>query len=159
MRQSLSETPSVPSAATGGGRSAGYAVAVALALSVVVAVAAIVDQVGGRTLIEHADAMYASSGKQPSASLLYGVVYTVAVVDAALWLLVLRVARSRRRSAAALAVIVTVISASLALLLLASTEYDARIFPPLWGVLAILPAVAGTFATVLLLRRNVTLSR
>ncbi|HEY9410848.1 MAG TPA: hypothetical protein VIP77_14805 [Jiangellaceae bacterium] len=154
MRQSLSETLPVPTTPTGRRRSAGYAVVVAVALSVVVAVAAIVDQVGGRTLIEHADATYASSGKQPSASLLYGLMYTVAVVDAALWLLVLRVARSRRRAAGVLAVIVTAISASLAALLLVSTEYDARIFPPLWGVLAILPAVAGILAAALLLRRS-----
>ncbi|MFB9836431.1 hypothetical protein [Actinoallomurus acaciae] len=146
MRQSLSKN-------SGGGRSAGRAVVVAIALSLVLAVAAIIDQTGGHSLTDHTDAVYRSSGKQPSAALLYGLVYTVAVIDAVLWLLVLGVARSHRLPASALAVTVIVITAGLALLLLASSEYDARIFPPLWGTLAILPAVAGILATVFLLRR------
>ncbi|MGV9349409.1 hypothetical protein ACWDSD_32355 [Streptomyces spiralis] len=140
--------------ATRGRRSAGYAVVVAIALSLVLAMAAIVDQAGGRTLSDHADAVYASSGKQPAPSLLYGLVYTVAAVDALLWLLVLRAARSHRRSAVILVVIVILVSASLAALLLVSSEYGARIFPPLWGVLAILPTVAGIVAAVLLRRRD-----
>ncbi|WP_333766751.1 hypothetical protein [Streptomyces sp. IBSBF 2435] len=135
-----------------GRRPAHGAVAVALVLSVVLAVAAIVDQAGGRSLIEHADDVYASSGKEPSASVLYGLVYAVAVVDFLLWLLVLGVARSHRLLAAVLAVAVIAVSAGLAVLLLVSTEYDARIFPPLWGVLALLPAAAGVLAATLLLR-------
>ena len=151
MRQSLSENPGV---ATGRRRSARYAVLAAVALSAVLAVAAVIGQAGSHNLINHADAVYASYGKQPSADLLYGLVYSVAVVDALLWLLVLRVARSHRRSAAVLAVIVIAISAGLAVLLLASSEYDAQIFPPLWGVLAILPAAAGIPAAALLLRQD-----
>ena len=154
MRQSLSEDPAAPTVATAGRRSAGYAVLVAVALSVLLAAAAIVDQAGGHTLSDHANAVYASTGKQPSASLLYGLVYAVAAVNALLWLFVLRVARSRRRSAAVLAVIVAAVTAGLAVVLLVSSEYDARIFPPLWGVLAILPAVPGILATALLLRQD-----
>ena len=41
-----------------------------------------------------------------------------------------------------------------ALLLLASTEYGAQIFPPLWGILALLPPAAGALAVVLLRRRR-----
>ena len=80
--------------------------------------------------------------------------YAVALIDLLLWLLVLRVARCRARAAAVLAVTVTVISVGLAVLLLVSSEYDARIFPPLWGVLAILPTIAGILAAALLLRRE-----
>lgn len=153
MRQSLSEKSGIPRAAPGGRRSTGYAVAAAMALSVVLAAAAIVDQSGGRTLVDHAAAVYASSGKRPSAGLLYGLVYSVAVIDVLLWLLVLRAARSHRRSAPVLTVTGIVVSAGLAALLLASSEYGERIFPPLWGVLAILPAVAGVVAATCLLRR------
>lgn len=145
MRQSLSENQRAR-------RLAGQAVAVAIALSLVLAVAAIIDQTTGHTLTDHADAVYKSSGKQPSAALLYGLVYTVAVIDAMGWLLVLRVARSHPRPASALAMTVIAITAGLALLLLVSSEYGARIFPPLWGILAILPAIAGILATALLLR-------
>ena len=80
--------------------------------------------------------------------------YTVAVAGALLWLPVIRAVRSRRRSAPVLAVVVTTITAALALLLLASTEYGAQIFPPLWGILAILPAAAGALAVALLRRRQ-----
>jgi hypothetical protein len=153
MRQSLSEKPGSPAAATGGRRSGGYAVAAAMALSIVLAAAAIADQVGGRTLVDHAAAVYASSGEQPSAGLLYGLVYSVAAIDTLLWLPALRAARSHRRSAPVLAVTGIVVSAGLAVLLLVSSEYGERIFPPLWGVLAILPAVAGVVAIAFLLRR------
>ena len=88
---------------------------------------------------DHAAAMYAPYGKRPDPNLLYGLVYTVAAVGALLWLLVIRAVRSRRRSAPVLAVAVTTITAALALLLLASTEYGAQIFPPLWGILAFRP--------------------
>ena len=66
----------------------------------------------------------------------------------------IRAVRSRRRSAPVLAVAVTTITAALALLLLVTTEYGTQIFPPLWGILAILPAAAGALAVVLLRRRR-----
>jgi hypothetical protein len=125
-----------------------------LALSLILAVAAIVDQASGQTLMHHADALYASSGKQPSAGLLYGIVYTVAIADAVLWLIVLGVARSKRRAAAALAVVTVVIAACLAFLLLVTTEYGGHIWTPLWGSLALLPAVGGILTTAQLLRSS-----
>jgi hypothetical protein len=51
-------------------------------------------------------------------------------------------------------VTVTTVTAALALLLFTATEYGAQIFPPLWGILAILPAAAGILAAVLLRRRR-----
>jgi hypothetical protein len=47
-----------------------------------------------------------------------------------------------------------VVTAALAVLLLATTEYGAQIFPPVWGVLALLPAAAGIVTSALLLRRR-----
>jgi hypothetical protein len=125
-------------------------VLLAIALSAVLVAVAIIDQTGGRSLAEHASAMYAPYGKRPDPSLLYGLVYTVAAVGVLLWLLVLRVVQSRGRSAPILAVVVTTVTAALALLLLVSSEYGTQIFPPLWGILAILPAAAGILAAVLL---------
>jgi hypothetical protein len=136
MRQSLSER----------------AITAAIAFSVVLVIAAVIDQVGGRSLAEHAAAMYAPHGKQPSSGLLYGLLYTVAVLGGLLWLTVLRPARKGRRSAAVLAVVMTVITAALALLLLVSAEYGSTIYPPLWGILALLPSAAGVVATALLFR-------
>jgi hypothetical protein len=141
MRQSLSDS-----------RPEARATTAAVVLSVVLMAAAIIDQVGGRGLAEHAAAMYAPVGKQPAPGLLYGLVYTVAVVEVVLWFVVHRVVRARRRFASGLTVSVVVVTAALAAALLASTEYGARIFPSLWGVLAVLPAAAGIAAVVLLRR-------
>ena len=158
MRQSLSENRGTyyrpPEPTTRNWRGAARAVLLAVALSAVLVVVAIIDQTGGRSLADHAAAMYAPYGKRPDPSLLYGLVYTVAAVGALLWLLVLRAVQSRGRSAPILAVVVATVTAALALLLLVSSEYGAQIFPPLWGILAVLPAAAGVLAAVLLLRRR-----
>lgn len=126
----------------------------AIGLSAVLAAAAVVDQTGGHSLTDHATAVYAPYGESPDGNLLYGLVYAVAAVGALLWLPVLRAVRSGRRSAPVLAAAVSTVTAALALLLLASTEYGERIFPSLWGILALLPAAAGVCATVLLFRRG-----
>ncbi|MGH3178249.1 MAG: hypothetical protein ACRDPF_30795 [Streptosporangiaceae bacterium] len=124
----------------------------AIALSAVLVVVAIIDQAGGHSLADHAATIYAPYGKRPDPSLLYGLVYTVAAIGALLWLLVLRVVQSRGRSAPIMTVVVTTVTAALALLLLVSSEYGAPIFPPLWGILAVLPPAAGILAAVLLRR-------
>ncbi|TDU91568.1 hypothetical protein EV138_5176 [Kribbella voronezhensis] len=144
MRQSLSETRTT-------GRSTTL---IAAGLSLVLGAAAIVDQAGSQSLVEHATTAYTSYGKQPSAGALYGLLYGVVVVDVALWLLVAGVARRRRQIAAGLAALMVLISAGLAVLLLASSEYGVRIFPPLWGLLALLPAIAGAVAIPYLIRRR-----
>jgi hypothetical protein len=158
MRQSLSEKRDTsyrpPEPPTRNWPAAARAVSLAVALSAVLVVVAIIDQAGGRSLAGHAAAMYAPYGKRPDPSLLYGLVYTVAAVGALLWLLVLRAVRSRGRSAPILAVVVTTVTGALALLLLATSEYGTQIFPPLWGILAALPAVAGALAVLLLRRRG-----
>jgi peptidoglycan/LPS O-acetylase OafA/YrhL len=158
MRQSLSENRSTythpPEPTTRNWRAAARAVLLAIVLSAVLVVVAIIDQTGGRSLADHVTTMYAPYGKRPDPSLLYGLVYAVAAIGALLWLLVLRVVQSRGRSAPILTVVVTTVTAALALLLLASSEYGAQIFPPLWGILAVLPPAAGILATVLLRRRS-----
>jgi hypothetical protein len=152
MRQSLSEPNATPRPAVDD-RPVRYAVLAAVALSFVLVAAAVVDQAGTRSLVEHAEAMYAPFGKQPSAGLLYGLVYGISAANVLLWLLVRRVARSPRRvGVAVLAAFVTLAGAGMGVLLLATGEYGQAIFPPLWGVLALLPAVAGVAAILSLVR-------
>ena len=155
MRQSLSVRPDVDQWAPEprGRRGAAGAVTAAVVLSAALAGAAVIDQTGGQSLTDHATALYAPYGTQPDPSLLYGLLYGVAAVGAVLWLLVLRAVRSGRRSARVLAVVVAATTAALAVLLLVSAEYGEQIFPPVWGVLAMLPAVAGLGAAALLRRR------
>ena len=141
MRQSLSSSSGAGAAMS------------SVVLSAVLAAAAVVDQTGGQRLAEHAAAVYAPYGQSPDPNLLYGLVYTVAGIGALLWLLVFRAVRSGRRSAPVLAVVAVTVTAALAVLLLVSTEYGAQVFPPVWGILALLPPVAGV-ATVMRLRRR-----
>jgi hypothetical protein len=75
----------------------------------------------GRCREQGRTAPYAGTGEGSSG---------VAAIGASLWLLVLRVVRSRGRSAPILAVVVTTVTAALALFLLVSSEYGAQIFPP-----------------------------
>lgn len=158
MRQSLSEKRitdlQTPEPEVRNWRGAARALQLAVALSAVLVVVAIIDQTGGRSLADHATAMYAPYGRQPDPNLLYGLLYTVAAVGALLWLLVIRSVRSRRRSAPVLAVVMTTITAGFALILLGTSEYGEQIYPPLWGILAILPAAAGAVAVALLRRRR-----
>jgi hypothetical protein len=95
--------------------------------------------------------LYAPYHADPHPGLLYGLLYTIAVVQAMVWSAALVGFRSSRRLGRVLAVTATVVTLGLAVLLLTATEYGRSIFPPVWGLLDLLPAVAGT-VTVALLR-------
>jgi hypothetical protein len=125
MRQSLSEKPIA-----------------ALALSIVLAAVAIVDQAGPQSLLEHASAGYAQHGKHVTSGVVYGLVYAAAVVDILLWGAVTALAR-RRVIGAVTGTVAVLVAATLGVLLLVSSEYGVRPFPPVWGVLALLPPAAG----------------
>ena len=153
MRESLSLSAS-PIPTIRARRGAAGAAMSSVLFSAVLLVAAVVDQAGGQSLVDHAAAVYGPYGKEADPNLLYGLVYTVAVVDALLSLLVFRAAWAHRRSAPILAVTTVVVTAALAVLLLATTEYGAQIFPPAWGILALLPPAAGVVTSALLLRRR-----
>jgi hypothetical protein len=143
MRQSLSEN-----------RAAARAAQVAVVLSALLVGAVVTDQIGTHSLIDHATAVYAPSGTRPDPSLLYGLVYVVGFVGASLWLAVVLALRSQRRWAMGTTAAVAMITAGLGVLVLVASEYGAQIFPPLWGVLALLPPAAGIVAVVLLARRR-----
>jgi len=130
------------------------AVIFAAGLSIVVLAATFIDQTGTRGLAEHGRQLYAPHGEQPNPNLLYGLVYLVAVVGLLLWLPLLRAVQSRRGWAPLLATVASVVTGVLAVLLLVATEYGERIFPATWGLLALLPTVAGIVGTVLLLGRS-----
>ncbi|NIK57228.1 hypothetical protein [Kribbella shirazensis] len=140
MRQSLSETQTPR---TVGGRRTAW---LAVALSLVLAVVAIVDQSGSRSLFDHTASVYAPYSKDVESGTVYGLVYGVAVLNALLWLLVVALARTPRPVAVGVAGVAILLTVALALVLLFVTEYGVHPFPPLWGLLALLPAVAGALA-------------
>ncbi len=125
----------------------------ALAAAAVLAVAALVDQAGPRTLMDHAHEVYAGHGTSPSAGLVYGLLYFVAALGVVLWLGAVAAARSGRRWAAWAAGVATVVMAGLAVTLLAASEYGEQVYPPFWGILALLSPLVGALAVVPLARR------
>lgn len=118
----------------------------------VLAVAAVVDQVGEHSLRDHARAMYAPYGKSPNMGLLYGLLYTIAVVGVLLWLPVLRSARRGGRAGGVLALVMVLVTGSMALTLFFASEYGQHLYPPVWGLLATAPVLAGIVAAAQLLR-------
>jgi hypothetical protein len=126
----------------------------ALALSALLAIAALVDQTGSRTLMDHAHDVYASHGTSPSAGVVYGLVYSVAAVGVLLWWGTLVGARSGRRWAPWATVVATVVTAVLAVTLLAAGEYGEQVYPAFWGMVALLSPLAGALAAVPLVRRR-----
>jgi len=127
----------------------------AAALSAVLAGAAVVDQVGAQSLADHAREMYAPYGEQPSDALLYGLLYTTAGLGVVLWGLVARSVQARSRWALAADLVVVATTAALGFTLLLASEYGQQVFPPLWGLLALLPPLAGLVAAGSLLRAGV----
>lgn len=155
MRQSLSESGSsvVTRRPVGAGAAGAGFVLGALALSAALAVAALVDQTGPRTLMDHTQDVYAGHSAPPSAAVVYGLLYFVSALGVVLWLLTLVGARSGRRWAAWVAGVVTVVTAGLAVSLLVASEYGEAVFPPFWGLVALLSPLAGVGAVVPLRRR------
>ena len=123
-------------------------------LSAVLGVAAIGDWLTGQGLADHAATIEAPDGGHTSPNLLYGLLVAVAIVGTGHFLFVVRAVHTRRRSAPALALGAVLTTATLAIALLVSTEYDQRIFPPLWGGLALLAPAAGTRTVVSLIRHR-----
>lgn len=123
---------------------------IAVGLSLVLAAVAIADQSGGRSLFDHAASVYAPYGKTVTSGTVYGLVYGVAVFNALVWLLVVALARTPRPVAVGAAVLAILLTLTAGLVLLFVTEYGVHPFPPLWGLLALLPLVAGA---LLLFRR------
>ncbi|MDF1603781.1 hypothetical protein [Nocardioides sp. YIM 152315] len=152
MRQSLSDTPTL---ATPTARRVPYAgLALALLAAIGLAVAAVVDQAGGRALVDHATEAYRSHGEAVSADLLYGLIYCVAGANIVLWAAVLRSASVGSRWAALLTGLAIAVGVALAGALLGAQEYGEQVFPARWGLLALVSPAAGVLVLVRLARRR-----
>ena len=67
-----------------------------------------------------------------------------------LWLMTIWAVGRRKRGARLVATAVFVLATGIALLNLSVSEYGTRIFPTVWGILGLLPCVAGLVAVILL---------
>lgn len=126
----------------------------AAATSVLLGVVALIDRLNSQSLADHARAVYLPYGEDPGPNVLAGCVGAVAVTGIVLWLLVVHGVRAGRWWAVWLAAASVAITATLAVTLLAVTEYGERIFPPVWGGLALLAPLAGVGTVVSLVRRR-----
>lgn len=137
MRQSLSERSTTQSLTRA-----------PLVASGLLVLAALVDQLGLGGLADHTAALYAPYGIAAPVGPLFVLVYVVAAVDAVLWWVAMRAVGAGRQAARFLVPVAAVVSAALALLLFSITEYGTTVFPDVWGVLALLPPIAGVLAAV-----------
>lgn len=158
MRESLSEMTATSARTlapkTRGNGPALAALWAAVGLSAVLAVATIVDQASVHALRDHSVEMYEPYGVPANPGALYAILYTVAVLGALFWIPAIPGARKGRLWSAIVTVAGVVVAGGLALTLFAVSEYGEPLYPPVWGVLALLPPVAGVVAAVLLFRRR-----
>lgn len=134
----------------------GRAAVLPLMLAFILLIVAVVDQQTAQTLESYSAAMYSAYGVTTEPGAIYTLVYIVAGVLIGFWTVAGLVARMNRRWSFGLFITVIVVNAFLAMIMLFATEYSEPVFPPLWGLLAALPAAAGVFiATVARGRQSV----
>lgn len=138
------------------GNGVGRAAVLPLILAFVLLIVGVADQQTVQTLESYSAAMYRVYGVVTEPGAIYTLVYIIAGVLIAFWTIAGLAARTNRRWSFGLLIAVIVVNAFLALGMLFATEYSEPVLPPLWGLLAALPAVAGIIvATVVRGGRNV----
>ncbi|TFD61706.1 hypothetical protein E3T39_06660 [Cryobacterium suzukii] len=131
-------------------RGATIALLVGLVLSVVLLGGVVIDQTIVHSLLHHVEALYAPYELQADPNVLFVYLYATGLIGIGFWLLVIWGARAGRPWTPIVTTLVFLIGAGLAVFSLVVAEYDTQIFPQLWGVLGLLPSVAGLVAVLLL---------
>ena len=131
-------------------RRAIVAMGLGLLLTVVELIASVIDQTTVHSIAHHLSALYAPYGLHPDPNGFIYYLYATAAIGILLWLAAIWLVSRRKRGARVVATTVFVLATGLALLNLSVSEYGTRIFPTFWGVLGLLPCVAGLVALILL---------
>jgi hypothetical protein len=131
-------------------RGAVMAMSLGLLLTVVTLVASIIDQASLHSIADHVQALYAPYNLHPDPSLLFTIVYMTGSFGIIMWLATIRGVVRQKRWPRYVAVFLCLAATSAALLNLLAAEYGTRIFPTVWGVLGLLPCIAGLVAVVLM---------
>lgn len=131
-------------------RPAVTAMGIGLLLTVITLTALTIDRVSVHSIADHVDALYAPLDLHPDPNVLFGILYVIGVTGVLLWLTMIWGVRRHRRWARVVASIVFMVSTSIALLVLFVSEYGTQIFPTAWGILGLLPSIAGLVAVILL---------
>src|SRR5699024_12622341 len=104
-------------------RSARAAMLLTLLMAVVLPIAALIDQLGSRTLDDYSNTMYTAHGISASSGEIYVLLYIAAGFSIACWLIALTSVWTRRRRARASVVVAIVVSARVARRLCMATGY------------------------------------
>lgn len=138
------------------GDGVGRAAVLPLMLAFVLLIVGVADQQTVQTLESYSAAMYRAYGVVTEPGSIYTLVYVIAGFLIAFWTVAGLAVRMNRRWSFGLLIAAIVVNALLALGMLFATEYSEPVFPPLWGLLAALPAAAGIIiATVVRGGQNV----
>ena len=129
---------------------------VGLLFTVITLIALIIDQASIQSIADHVDALYAPLALHPDPNVLLGILYVTGLIGIVLWLATIWGARRQKRSARVAASFVFVVATSLALLVLFVSEHGTQIFPTVWGIVGLLPSVAGLLAVILLWRGSLS---
>lgn len=136
------------------GRGAVMALSVGLALTVIALVAAVVDQASVHGIADHVRALYGPHDLHPDPNVLFNLLYVTGAFGVLLWLVTIRGVWRQKRWPRVVGALVTVVATSLALLNLLAFEHGTQIFPTVWGVIGLLPCIAGVVAVILLWRQR-----
>lgn len=153
MRQSLSKSSTDEQVQTRRDRRwIAVTIWAATATSALTLAVAALDQGGSQRLYGHTEAAYAGHGVSVDPTLVYSIIYAIAVMVTLLWALMIPLSRLRGLRAPSLSAGATIITCVTALLLLTAAEYGERVFSPVWGGLMLLPGALGIIVTILLVR-------
>lgn len=153
MRQSLSkQSAAAPRRKRQGHRLAAVLVWAAVGVSLAMLAIVVADQTGAQSLYKFTDAAYASHGVTPDLTLVYGILYGVAITITLIWVLMLVALKAGGWWPSALSAAATLITGTVAVALLTASEYGEQVFSPVWGAFGLIPTALGVAATIGLVR-------
>ena len=114
-----------------------------LVLTVITIIALVIDQTSVHSIADHVNALYSPFDLHPDPNVLFGYLYVTGGIGILSWLTMIWGVQRHKRWARVVASMVFLVAVSFALLVLFVTEYGGQIFPTLWGLLGLLPSVAG----------------
>lgn len=127
---------------------------VGLALTLITVLALVRDQTSVHSLAAQVDAHYSPFGLHPDPNVLFAFMYVTAAIGMLLWLTTIWAVRRQKPGIRLVASAVFVGATGIAALVLLASEYEGRVFPTIWGVLGLLPCIAGLVAVALLWTRD-----
>lgn len=135
-------------------RTAEIAMGLGLLLTVTTLIASVIDQARVHSIADHVTALYAPLGLHPDPNVLSGFLDAIGAFGTVLWLTMIWAVSRHKPWARVVSRLIFVVATGVGLLVLSASEYGTPIFPTVWGVLVLLPCVAGLVAVLALQHRG-----